>query len=294
MKVWRATTFPWWEVVAMRKLLSANISRLLKSKVFWGLEAASTMFSAIAYVLVGVNVNNIGENWILEKANLYFFIILLYVCVLTAIFSCLFFGTEYSDGTLRNKLVVGHSRKAAYFSNWIINAGVTVIFMMTHYLMAVIIGIPAGGMAVITAVERPLRRIVCSLILVFACTAIFTMTTMLDSNKARGAIVNTLLALALMIVGFMIFSALETPEFKCQMVLQQDGSYLMEDGIPNPRYVSGGLRTIYTVLEAVMPTAFAMRIVTDTFFWYHVMGSLLVTVLFSVVGVYLFKKKDIR
>lgn len=278
----------------MRKLLSANISRLLKSKVFWGLEAASAMFSAIAYALVGINVKNIGENWILEKADLYFFIVLLYVGVLTAVFSCLFFGTEYADGTIRNKLAVGHSRKEIYFSNWLIIGLVTILFITTHYLVAVVVGIPAGGIAVITAVERPLVRIVCSLILTFAYTAIFTTTTMLDSNKARCAIVNVLLALALMIAGFMIFSALETPEFKYQMVLQQDGSYLMEDGIPNPRYVGGRLRTIYSVLEAAMPAAFAMRIVTDTFSWYHVLGGLLVTVLCTAVGMYLFKKKDIK
>lgn len=278
----------------MRKLLSANISRLLKSKIFWGLEATSAVFSAVAYAMVGVNVKNLGENWILQKANFYFFLVLLYICVLTAIFSAMFFGTEYADGTIRNKLAVGHSRKAIYFSNWLINALVTMLFTIIHYLMAIVVGIPAGGIAVIIAVERPFFRIACSLLLALAYASVFTMTSMLESNKARCAVMNILLALLLMIVGFMVFSALETPEFKYQMVLQQDGSYLMEDGIPNPRYISGGLRTIYTVVEAVMPVAFAMRIVGDTFLWYHTLGCLSVNVVFTALGMHLFKKKDIK
>ena len=35
MKVWRATLSPWWEVEAMRKLLAANCSRMLRNKLFW-------------------------------------------------------------------------------------------------------------------------------------------------------------------------------------------------------------------------------------------------------------------
>ncbi len=278
----------------MRKLLSANISRLLKSKVFWGLEATVALFGAIVYVLVGVNVKTIGENWILEKAGYNFFMVSIYLCVLTAIFSAMFFGTEYADGTIRNKLAVGHSRKTIYISNWLINVLVTLVFLITHYVMAIIVGIPAGGIAVIVAVEQPVLRIVCSLLLALTCASVFTMTTMLESNKARCAVMNILLAAALLVAGFMIFSALEMPEFKSQMVLQQDGSYLLEEGVMNPRYISGGLRTVYTVVEALMPAAFALRITAVSVAWYHLLGSVFETVLFTVAGMCLFQKKDIN
>ena len=278
----------------MRKLLSANISRLLKSKVFWGLEATVALFGAIVYVLVGVNVKTSGENWILEKAGYNFFLVLIYLCVLTAIFSAMFFGTEYADGIIRNKLAAGHSRKTIYISNWLINVLVTLVFLITHYVMAIIVGIPAGGIAVIVAVEQPVLRIVCSLLLALTCASVFTMTTMLESNKARCAVMNILLAAALLVAGFMIFSALEMPEFKSQMVLQQDGSYLLEEGVMNPRYISGGLRTVYTVVEALMPAAFALRITAVNVAWYHLLGSVFETVLFTVAGMCLFQKKDIN
>ena len=278
----------------MRKLLSANFSRLWKSKIFWLLEAATFSFSAIAYFLVGANVKNMGESWILSHAEFYFFIVLVYVGVLIAIFSSQFFGTEYSDGTVRNKMVVGHSRKAIYFSCWLLNAFVTVLFILTHYIVAIIVGIPVGGIAVISVIEQIGLKIACSLIIALAYTAIFTMTTLLDSNKARCAVVNILLIMLLMIVGFMIFSALEQPELKYQMVLQDDGSYLMHDNIPNPRYVGGSLRIVYTVIESIMPAAFALRLVSNCFSSYHIIGCTALFVLLTAAGMALFKKKDIK
>ena len=184
----------------MRKLLSANFSRLWKSKIFWLLEIGTLLFSIVAYLLVGINVKNIGIHWILKNANFYLFLVLLYVSILTAIFSSLFFGTDYSDGTLRNKLTVGHSRKDIYLSNWVLNAAITTTFIMTHYLVAVVIGIPIGGMTVISVINHLLLKFVFSLIIALTYTSIFTMTTMLDSNKARCAIVNILTALLLIIV----------------------------------------------------------------------------------------------
>lgn len=278
----------------MRKLLSANFSRLWNSKIFWFLETGTFLFSAIAYLLVGVNVRNMGEVWILKNADFYFFVVLLYVGALSAIFSSLFFGTEYSDGTLRNKLTVGQSRKNVYLSNWLLNAAVTLLFIMTHYLVAVIIGIPAGGIAVISVIEQPLLRIVCSLMIALTYVAVFTMTTMLDSNKARCAVINILLALLLMFVGFMIFSTLEQPELKYQMVLQSDGSYLMKEDVPNPRYIGGNLRTFYIIVESMMPAAFALRLASGDFSSYHIVGCMMLAVLMTVAGVILFKKKDIK
>ena len=34
-----------------------------------------------------------------------------------AMFTSLFIGTEYDYGTIRNKIIVGHSRTSIYFSN---------------------------------------------------------------------------------------------------------------------------------------------------------------------------------
>lgn len=278
----------------MRKLLNANFSRLWRCKIFWILELGTFLFSAIAYLFVGVNIKNIGVDWIMRNANFYLFVVLLYVGVLTSIFSSLFFGTEYSDGTIRNKLMVGHSRKSIYLSNWILNATVTVLLLMAHYLAAVVIGIPVGGIVVVSAIDQLLLKIVYSFVIALTYTAIFTMTTMVNNNKASCAVINILLALLLLIAGFMIFSALEQPEMKYRMVLQNDGSYLMEENIPNPRYISGGLRTVYTIAEAVMPAAFSVRLASDNFAFYHVVGCVILTVLLTVLGETWFKKKDIK
>lgn len=277
----------------MRKLLSANFVRLWKSKVFWALEITSLFFSVVLYFLVGVNVKNIGESWILKNANYYFFLVMLYTGVLTAIFSSLFFGTEHSEGTLRNKLIVGHRRRDVYFSNWFLNAMVTFVFVVTHYLTAVTFGIFTGGKKVILVIEQPFLKIGCSLFIALAYAAVFTMTSMLDSNKARCAVNNILLALFLLLAGFMVFSALEQPETKMQMVMQEDGSYI-KDIVPNTRYVDGNLRTVYTIIESVMPAAFALRLAVGRFSMYHIWGCFLLIVVFTVTGAAVFNKKDTR
>lgn len=278
----------------MRKLLNANFSRLWKSKIFLMLELITFLFGVIAYFLVRINIINIGEDWIVRNANFYFFMVSLYVGALTAIFSSLFLGTEYSDGTIRNKLIVGHSRKSVYFSNWILNATVTVLFLVTHYLTVILIGIPIGGIAVVSAIDQLLLKVVCSFVIALTYSAIFTMTTMVNNNQASCAIINILLSLLLLIAGFMIFSALEQPEMKYRMVLQNDGSYLMEENIPNSRYVSGNLRVVYRIAESIMPADFALRVASDNFSFYHIVGCVILTVLLTIWGEIWFTKKDIR
>lgn len=278
----------------MRKLLSSNFSRLWKSKLFWILEAMAFLFGAFMYAVVKSNIQNMGTGWLLSKANYYFFFIILYVAVLTAVFSSIFLGTEYSDGTLRNKLTVGHCRRDVYISNWILIVAVTVSFILTHFLAAVIIGIPAGGIAVLTAVDHMASKLACSLLIALAYASVFTMTSMMDTSKARCAVVNMVLAVALIVAGFMAYSALMQPELTFRMVKQPDGSYIQEHGIPNPRYVSGNSRTILSIAEAFLPSSLALRVAMGTFSIPGVIGTSALTIFLIAVGIILFKKKDIK
>lgn len=50
----------------------------------------------------------------------FFFDYATYILVLGAIFCSLFIGTEYSDGTIRNKLIMGYSRQKIYCANLIV------------------------------------------------------------------------------------------------------------------------------------------------------------------------------
>ena len=58
-----------------------------------------------------------GANYLLDPFLFHF---LLVMGVLLSVFVSLYVGTEYHDGTLRNKLISGSSRNAVYGSNlWI-------------------------------------------------------------------------------------------------------------------------------------------------------------------------------
>ncbi len=105
----------------MRKLFSANFLRLFTSKVFWALEGVCAAVGAIFYILAAINTRNIGEAWYLANSNYYFFLEVIYIGFVMAVFSGFYVGTEYSDGTIRNKLSVGHSRKNIYLANMIVS-----------------------------------------------------------------------------------------------------------------------------------------------------------------------------
>ena len=47
-----------------------------------------------------------------------FFGCALFIGIVMAVFCSLFIGTEYSEGTIRNKIIIGQKRGAVYLSNF--------------------------------------------------------------------------------------------------------------------------------------------------------------------------------
>ena len=87
--------------LSINLLLRAGFRRLWRSAAFWG--AVGVMFAAAVFELaVSYPVRQAG---LLD--NRYMIFALLSGVVLSA-FCSLFTGAEYSDGTMRNKIVIGH------------------------------------------------------------------------------------------------------------------------------------------------------------------------------------------
>ncbi len=280
----------------MRKLLFANFSRLWRSKVFWVLEALSAIAGAVFYILAIINTRNIGENWYLANGNFYFFIGLVIVGAIMAIFSAFYIGSEYEHGTIRNKLNVGCTRNSIYLANLIVVVTAGVLFTITHIATSVVVGLPFLGGLMGEALAPVGWRIPTAIVMLLCYAAVFTFIAMQDSNKSRSLIISFVFALVIIIGGVYVYSALQEPEFVTLMLMQDDGSYLRQEGIPNNDYIRGTVRTVYTFIEAFIPSTQGLNIARSegVFNPLAIICQLCVTIVTTAAGVSLFKKKNIK
>ena len=127
--------------LSINLLLRANFYRLWRSASFWA--AVSTMFGVGIFELaVGVHAQRQGTPVPLD--NRYMLFVLMSGVVLSA-FCSLFVGAEYSDGAIRNKIAVGHSRAAVYLANLVTCSAAGVLVCLGYILPMTAAGIPLMG-----------------------------------------------------------------------------------------------------------------------------------------------------
>lgn len=139
-------------------------------------------------------------------------------------------------------------------------------------------------------------RIPTTIVMLLCYAAVFTFIAMQDSNKSRSLIISFVFALVIIIGGLYVYSALLEPEFATRMVMQEDGSYLRQEGIPNSKYIRGTARMVYTFIEACIPSTQGLNIARSegVFCPLAIICQLCVSIATTAAGVSLFKKKDIK
>ena len=172
---------------------------------------------------------------------------------------------------------------------------VGLLFLLTPMLCACTVGLLFVGKEVLF-LHQPLGCLLCAALITMTYAAIFSLIAMLDTNKARGLVTSLLLSMAMLLAGLMVFSRLQAPPTVDQIVMSDAGSYELLEGIPNSRYLSGWMRTLYQALDMLLPSSQMMHLMAaqgTVTFWMPLCSLCLIAAL-TGNGIGMFKKKDLR
>lgn len=278
----------------MSKLLSAGLFRLRVSKAFW--LGLIFMFGMAVFAVLNQYFSSIEygfetklDNFVLGFANI--------IPILAAVFCSLFLGTEYSDGTMRNKLVIGHSRATVYLSSLIISIVAALLMCLACVLGVCAVGIPLlGGLQM--ALPQFLAMLAGSIMMVCAVCAILTAICMLIPNKTIIAIVSILGMIGLLLLAIDISTRLTEPEFyPPSMLITVDGVVQASDeAVLNPNFLTGTKRAVYEYAYDILPTGQALQYASmrAEHLWQMPLYSLAIILISTLSGVFFFKRKDLK
>lgn len=271
----------------MCKLLRAHFYRLRRSRALWLCMAAAFALSALFQLRIG------ADNESMNTLDVIFLQVFPFLPILHAAFISLFLGVEYQDGTLRNKLIAGHSRGTVYAAYLLVSiAGCFAILLA--WMASAVIGVVKFGWFAAPA-EVLLLNAVTILLLTAALAAFLTLLCLLIPNRAVSAVAAILLMFGLIVVGRVFYNALCEPEMASAAVMTANGFEVGEPE-PNPNYVSGALRTVYQFIVDALPTGQAILLVNQELAHPAVSlcASVGIVLLSGAVGMAIFKRKDLK
>lgn len=276
----------------MRNLLSAGFVRLWRSKMFWlsclflaggTVTAIWTRYSDKVQYGYHTNLDHAFVNYVL------------FLSILIPIVCALFIGTEYADGTIRNKMVCGHGRGAVYLSNLVLCSAESLIMCTAAVVPGLALGLPLlGGFAMGTT--RAILFFAGAYTLSLAWTALFTLLAMLISNRTISVVAAILLSLALLMAGSYLEGRLEAAPTLQEYAITVNGEFIAEE-YPNPAYLpEGPTRNVFQFLIDFTPGGQTLQHVVRRVERCEVMIAY-DAVLFGLctgAGLFLFRRKDLK
>lgn len=277
----------------MTNLLHANFTKLKRDKFFWftmiimfawGLFAAGMqIYNATKYKMAyEITMDSIlfGYCWVIG--------------IVCAVFSSMYIGSDYSDGTVRNKLTVGHKRHSIYLANFI---AISTVMILSCIIF--LISVSALGFPFIKEITMDFKTavilILCSIPMIIAYSAIFTAISMTNQNKAVVAIISIILAFGLIFAATVIRSMLEAqPTIPTGYEITATGELIIGESVPNPHYLTGMKRKIFEFLYDFLPSGQSEQLMSGKYSVLMPVYSLIITAVSTITGIGILNKKNIK
>lgn len=272
----------------MNKLLRANFARLFKNKLF---------YICVIFIFAAAVLSVFDQSKYTEVLDSMLFSGIAVVSVVSAVFISIFTGTEYSGGTMRNKLYTGHSRASVYGAGLLTCAAAALIMHTVLIAAVVCFGIPIIGGTTFTAREIILLLLL-SILTVTAYASVYILLGMLITSKAAGAVAAIILSFGLMFAADKLENSINIPEYHSEFFEDEEAEngYIGEY-VPNPKYPSETKKKVMRAALNILPSGQALQLSYGIF--PENAAELPIYAIFDIaattaVGVLIFKRKDIK
>lgn len=275
----------------MRNLFSVGLFRTVRSKLFYILLALTAL--VMAYVYYNTYRVQLGPDF--SQLDLYFFQFINANIVSAAVFCPLFLSSEYGDGALRNKLMVGRTRPQIYLANLAVNCLYGTAACLAAVVAGLCVGVPLLGWFQNAGPEKILLYVLLALATTWVCAALYTFLSMVVASRGVAITLCILLAFGLILLGQYLYLALSQEEVLTALFYTDTGEMAVSEQ-PNPAYLTGFARQVYQFFYELTPGGQAYQILgMSAQSPLRMLGySGLVFVLVTGLGLAIFQKKDVK
>lgn len=270
----------------MIRLLKAGLFRLKKEVLFWIFIFLTIGLAGYGLIkcssVESVSFDNVVNEFIM------------YIGLFIAIFVSIFVGKEHSQGIIRNKIIVGHSRLSIFVSNLIISIAVSILCEAIYLVIVISLGTYLFGQLQITSSQFLLSMVDTILIIISFCS-IFNFVAIICSDIT----VSTTICMVLFIAMFIAQAALSLTAFSTKYLpnttFDENGDIITTQE-PDPNYPGDEKVKQARILYLLIPQGQAMEVGSNDIELLSQMPiySIIVTSIVNFLGIYIFYKKELK
>ena len=288
----------------MYKLLNASFYRLRKNKIFLGLVILTIIIAV--FMLVSEYLNNIKYSSVFGiSSNTTDILLMKFINIIgffIAIFTSLFVGAEYSDGTIRNKIVAGHSRKNIYLSNLIVSIVVGLILEFIYLIIISIVAIPLLGSIQMTFSQFAFI-LLDMIMIIIVYSSIFNFIALICSNITISTVSSLLLILIMFVIDMLLSPTANSTEYIQKNIVMDEQGNVTYEVVKNEDYPGKLVQTICKTISNFNPVSQAIEISGNKInmneedfnnMKVYPLYSLGLIIIITAIGIYLFNIKELK
>ena len=286
----------------MYRLLNANFYRLIKNKIFLGIIIITLCMACFILKNLDLFGNYIEGLVMTHLTTIGFFI---------SLFTTLFVGLEYANGTIRNKIVAGQSRIKIYISNLIISITVGIIIELAYILFILVVGnVILDEAQFVLPIAQFFKMLLHIVTIIIMYSTIFNCITLLCNDITVSTVICIIFVFIMFLSDGTLSMIVNSEKYNYQYTYNEQGEATREIIGLNPNYPGETKQQIAKVLRNFMPIGQSNQISeavseqinqivmnykgeipnTTNLLWY----SLGTIILINTMGIYLFDKKELK